>query len=323
MSELIQHPAFKYVRDYQTVAFSRINLVSGQSKTATMTLPFRFIVTKLAATVYRRNAGPPIVGVEVFDAPITTLIRQHTNALDNSPVPLRGAWGTARQPKILPIPWALEQGTAMSVECANLVSNAPAAVGANSFDVFLTLHGYQPSDEEFEAIRQYNDARFVRPYQTFTMAPVGTKTFLDVNDTNRIWNTNFPLDFITTHLTGMAYNVTAASEVSGFIVAVADPPVIVQLQQKAANLNTAQEAFRSILGDGTFQCPVKPQMVMKQGDFLNGILSNLDGSLQMAVFITLIGYIPTDLNIRRSDIERGRSKPQVYIPSIPNKPVSR
>lgn len=310
--DVVKHPVFKYYHDFQSVAFSRVDLTSGQNATATVTLENRFIATKLVASVFSITAGAPPIMFELKSAPITTLLRYHTSALDNTPIPIGAAWGTGRHPAMLPIPWAVEKGTAISVECSAILSLS-GVIASNSMRVFLSMIGYYPSDEEFEAIRNFNNARFVRPYQTFTLAPAGAKVVIDPAEANRIWNTNFPLDFAATRATGVAINVTIGDEINGLPPALEDPALTIQMISKSTLYNTAFEAFRTQFGDGDFPMPLRPPAIYKQGDVLQATLNNLGGRF-LKVFPAFLGYVPTDSTMRLADIERGRSQPELRAP---------
>jgi len=327
MGNLIKHPAYKYVRDYQTFHLTGGTLLPGQQKTFVGTLPFRFIVTKLVGTVVVRNTpgvvgNPDTVG-DLINPPVTTVLKYHQAPLDNQPIPFRNAWGTARKPAILPIPWAVEQGTNISVECTCNFANTGAIVGVNFIQLGFQFVGYQPSDEEFEAIKRYNDANFIRPYQTFTPTAQGTKGFLDfgpgISTVDRLWSTDFPLDFFATKLCGSIFDVTGGNELfASFIPSIEEPDVLLQMFTKSAQVNTLEDMFRGFFGDAKFPMPLTPSWQFKQGDVLTMLLHN-HMAAKATVFPSLIGYVPAPGIIRAGDVERGRTKPEAYVEQAMNR----
>lgn len=308
-----QHPAYRYLRDYQTVEFPEIGVASGGNATVSLQLPFNFVVMKLAATVKVTNALPPIAAIELDDPPLLTTIRYHNSPLDNTPLPLRNAWGTAQQPTIVPVPWAVKQGTSISVELTNILNIDGPIVPPFAVQMVasLSLIGYQPSDEEFDTIHTYNNYNFDRVYQTYTCASTDGKIFLSPGDVGRPWSTEFDLNFMSVKLTGAAFNFSTGTTSGTFAVAVPNPLCSVSMRSKGALFNTGRPQFRNIFGTARFPALQRPPQYVHQGDNFAVDLTHADIAgvvgTDLLIFPSLVGYVPRERMGRIADLERGRA----------------
>jgi len=316
----------RYVRDYQVVELEGSpDLSQGQINTYNFNFPFRFIAEELVCQVFFAEQEILInqTYTTVPEPPILTQIKYHSSFLDNQPIALRSAWGTAQRPAKLPIPWAVEQGTNISVEAQIVPLPGGPIISANLFlrPVF-SIRGYQPSDAEFNEIKNRNDEIAVRPYQTFTFQQRNGLTFIAGKDPGFAWDAgpevqfdiDFPMDIF------VVKNVAEVFDVENVDVLmmsnppnVPEPEISLKLITKSANLFSTTDVFRNIFGTGKFPTMLNPNMQFKQGDFARITLRN-NRRAQLGVYMSLIGYAPKPSTIRRGDIQRGRVKPEQYDP---------
>jgi hypothetical protein len=316
----------KFVRDYQVIEFEGPAILTQEMmNTYNFNFPFRFIAEELVAQcVYTLFEFEDSQIINQFPEPaLLTQIKYHSTYIDDQPIPFRSAWGTALRPAKLPIPWAVEQGTNISVECQVIIPDGGPVIGANlGLKVFFSIRGYQPSDEEFAAIKRRNDLIAIRPYQTFTFQPNGSPFMngrlgsmsWDANE-SRQWDINFPMDTFVTKLVGEVFDVTNLTADFSAPTNVPEAMITMALITKSANYMSTRDLFRDIFGTAEFPTMLQPNMQFKQGDFARLILkNNEEGPKKMAPFFSFIGYAPTPGTIRRGDIQRGRVKPESFDP---------
>lgn len=321
-----RHPATRYVRDYQTLPFSLVTVSSKTAQTANLTLSTRFIVRKLVCTTYYKlHASLNITQVD--EAPLLTLFKIGPSPMDAVAVPLRSAWGTARNPTILDVPIALETGQSLSVDVDPGLGQVPA-VSAGRYFVQFSLVGYIPTQAEYEAIRNYNRANFIREWATNSLSSL--TAFDYAAKTAVSLQTDFPNDLMVTSLTGAAFD--QAADAAGFALDFADPVNLIQLFTKAALLNSPDDAFRNVVGTAKFPAPVNPAMLIKAQDRVIAKISDVGtgGNVVMPsggtngtarFWVTARGYVPSENMLRAAAVQRGDtyavnpSGPPVVLPS--------
>jgi len=315
----------KYVRDYQVIELEGPRaLIQGQIATYNFNFPFRFVAEELVAEV-RLNAVEILANQLFFDVPeppILTQMKYHSTYIDDQPIPLRSAWGTALRPAVLPIPWAVEQGTNVSVECQIVLPFGGPFIAGNTFlTPIFTIRGYQPSDEEFAAIKNRNDLLCVRPYQTFTFQPQGSDYFMSKRRADMTWDENidnqfkidFPMDIFVVKNVGQAFDIENLEETMSNPVVIPNPLLTFTLVTKSANLFSTRDIFRNIWGTAEFPTKLQPNQQYKQGDFALVVMKNNE-TRKVCAYMSYVGYAPKPGTIRRGDIQRGRVKPEQFDP---------
>jgi hypothetical protein len=315
----------KFVRDYQVIEFEGPAILTQEMmNTYNFNFPFRFIAEELVATVIFHQFE--ILANQIIqdspEPPILTQMKYHSTYIDDQPIALRAAWGTALRPAVLPIPWAVEQGTNISVEAQIVLPLIGAIFTPNTgLRCTFSIRGYQPSDEEFAAIKRRNDMLAVRPYQTFTFQPNGKRSMTarkagegwDATEL-RQWEINFPMDLFVTKLTGEVFDLeTVDPLLMSNPVNLPQALISMAMVTKSANYMSTVDIFRNIFGTAEFPTKLQPNMQFKQGDFARLAMKNNE-RVAVAPFLSFVGYAPTPGTIRRGDIQRGRVKPESYDP---------
>ncbi len=314
----------RFVRDYQVIEFEGPGeLIQGQTNTYLFNFPFRFIAEEMVCEAFFQDQS--IFANQTFtpfvEPPILTQMKYHSTFIDDQPLPLRAAWGTALRPAKLPIPWAVEQGTNVSVDAQCILPFVgPIVIFGQSIRLVFSLRGYQPSDAEFADIKARNDEICVRPYQSFTFQNRSGLPFMIAKDPSFGWDVNvdeqfnidFPMDIFVVKNTGNAFDIDNL-DVNNFPVNLPDPVLSMTLVTKSANLFSTRDVFRNIFGTAEFPTQLMPNAQFKQGDFARLNVKN-NSQFKVAPFMSIIGYAPKPGTIRRGDIQRGRVKPEQYDP---------
>jgi hypothetical protein len=314
----------KYVRDYQVIEFEGPGELSqGQLNTYLFNFPFRFIAEEMVCEVIFQDQS--VFANQTFtpfsEPPILTQMKYHSTFIDDQPIALRAAWGTALRPAKLSIPWAVEQGTNISVDAQFVLPFVgPIVIFGQTVRLIFSLRGYQPSDEEFAAVKNRNDQLCVRPYQSFTFSNRSGLSFMIAKDPAFAWDENpeeqfnidFPMDIFVVKNVASAFDIDNL-DANNFPTIIPNPMLTMTYVTKSANLFSTRDVFRNIFGTAEFPTTLQPNQQYKQGDFARLNLRN-NSKFKVAPFMSIVGYAPKPGTIRRGDIQRGRVKPEQFDP---------
>jgi hypothetical protein len=309
----------KFERDLQVVRLEGDAVGPGETIRHAISLPFDFIAIKLVATCFR--VGTPVEGFgleSVGDPPLLVKLNMAGTDVDREPAPMRALWGSAKFPTILPNPYPLRKGDLISVE---IQSKQVAATG-QMFPVF-TLIGYRPTRTQLQKMRDAVNALYLRPYQTTVAKPsqgngqVTTVTF-PANTRGDLYVANLSFDFVISKFVGSVFEIDG---VGTYPVAEQNPSVFNQLESKSQLIDTQDEPFRNMFGNGENPNIINPPMVMRSGDEIRVFAKQYTQIVPANVvpYYVFSGCVPVAAEMDRLEQMRGQMRGDLIVPD----PITR